>query len=98
MKRFLFLLAIVLAAWAYGRHQAAEPEPQFFARPAAAAYPAEQAEPSGPSDAKFACEGKTHCTEMRSCEEAKYYLAHCPWPKMDGDGDGIPCEDQWCGH
>ncbi|MBP6719887.1 MAG: excalibur calcium-binding domain-containing protein [Rhodoferax sp.] len=35
---------------------------------------------------------------MRSCEEAKYFLAHCPGVKMDGDGDGIPCEEQLCGH
>ncbi|MGL4477877.1 MAG: excalibur calcium-binding domain-containing protein, partial [Aeromonas veronii] len=22
----------------------------------------------------------------------------CPNTKMDGEGDGIPCENQWCGH
>lgn len=49
----------------------------------------------GPSD--FRCEGKTHCSEMRSCEEAVYYLENCPDTQMDGDGDGVPCESQWCG-
>ncbi|GAA5192049.1 cold shock domain-containing protein [Ferrimonas gelatinilytica] len=44
----------------------------------------------------FRCEGKTYCSEMRSCAEAKFYLANCPGTKMDGDGDGIPCERQWC--
>ncbi|MFM9834659.1 MAG: cold shock domain-containing protein [Methylophilaceae bacterium] len=46
----------------------------------------------------FQCAGKTRCTEMSSCEEAKFYLNNCPGTIADGDGDGIPCEDQWCGH
>lgn len=46
----------------------------------------------------FQCSGKSHCSEMSSCEEAVYYLKHCPGTIMDGDGDGLPCEDQWCGH
>ena len=46
----------------------------------------------------FKCSGKTHCSQMSSCAEAKYYLNHCPGTIADGDGDGIPCEDQWCGH
>jgi hypothetical protein len=33
---------------------------------------------------------------MTSCEEAKYFLNHCPNTKMDGDRDGVPCEQQWC--
>lgn len=45
----------------------------------------------------FRCEGKTRCSQMRSCEEAKFYLQNCPDTKMDGDGDGVPCESQWCG-
>ncbi|MCL2918494.1 excalibur calcium-binding domain-containing protein [Shewanella litorisediminis] len=46
----------------------------------------------------FRCEGKTHCSEMRSCAEATFYQNNCPGTKMDGDNDGIPCESQWCGH
>lgn len=53
--------------------------------------------PSAPPE-KFDCQGKNHCTQMTSCAEAQFTLTHCPWPQMDGDGDGIPCEDQWCGH
>lgn len=29
---------------------------------------------------------------MNSCSEAKLFLKHCPGMEMDGDGDGIPCE------
>jgi cold shock CspA family protein len=45
----------------------------------------------------FVCEGKQHCSEMRSCEEAQFYVANCPNTKMDGDFDGRACEDE-CGH
>lgn len=45
---------------------------------------------------RFSCDGRQYCSQMRSCEEAKYFLANCPDPKMDGDRDGIPCEEQWC--
>lgn len=44
----------------------------------------------------FKCDGRTHCSQMTSCSEAKYFLSRCPNVKMDGDGDGIPCEDQFC--
>ncbi|CAK1747938.1 cold shock domain-containing protein [Vibrio crassostreae] len=46
----------------------------------------------------FSCQGKTHCSEMLSCDEAKFYLANCPNVKIDGDRDGIPCESQFCSH
>ncbi len=47
-------------------------------------------------ESEFSCQGKQYCSEMRSCEEAKYYLSNCPNTKMDGDHDGVPCESQWC--
>jgi len=48
------------------------------------------------SDSNFRCAGKTHCSHMNSCEEAKFYLRNCPGVKIDGNHDGIPCEKQWC--
>ena len=41
------------------------------------------------------CDGRTHCSHMRSCSDAKAHM-HCPGAAMDGDRDGIPCERQWC--
>lgn len=38
------------------------------------------------------CGTKKHCSEMTSCEEAKFYLASCGAKLLDGDADGIPCE------
>ncbi len=43
----------------------------------------------------FQCQGKVWCTEMTSYAEAVFYLRNCPGTKMDGDGDGIPCERQF---
>jgi len=44
------------------------------------------------------CDGRKYCSQMTSCEEATWFLQHCPGMKMDGEGDGVPCERQWCGH
>ncbi|WP_298146868.1 cold shock domain-containing protein [uncultured Acinetobacter sp.] len=43
----------------------------------------------------YRCDGRTHCSEMRSYEEAKFFIHNCPGTKMDGDGDGEPCERQF---
>jgi hypothetical protein len=40
----------------------------------------------------FTCAGKRRCGEMTSCEEAKFYLTVCGVTRLDGDGDGVPCE------
>ena len=52
--------------------------------------------PSVTSPSSYKCDGRTHCSQMRSCAEAKYFIQNCPNTKMDGDSDGIPCENQWC--
>jgi endonuclease YncB( thermonuclease family) len=38
------------------------------------------------------CAGKRYCNEMASCEEAKFYLSQCGLSRLDGDGDGVPCD------
>lgn len=44
----------------------------------------------------FMCDGRQHCSQMTSCREAKDFLKNCPDMKIDGDRDGIPCEDTLC--
>lgn len=46
----------------------------------------------------YRCDGRKRCSQMTSCDEAKFFLNTCPGTQMDGDGDGIPCEQQWCGY
>ena len=48
------------------------------------------------SASSFTCDGRKHCSQMTSCAEATYFVQHCPNTKMDGNNDGIPCEQQWC--
>jgi len=65
--------------------------------PQRVAQPVSQAEPVArdlPPSAR--CDGRTMCSQMTSCEEAKFFLKNCPGTQMDGDGDGVPCETQWC--
>jgi uncharacterized protein (TIGR03437 family) len=38
------------------------------------------------------CGSKTTCGEMISCAEALFYLHECKVTRLDGDGDGVPCE------
>ena len=45
--------------------------------------------------AGFRCDGRQHCSQMNTLQEAAYFLQHCPDTRMDGDGDGQPCETQF---
>lgn len=51
---------------------------------------------AAPTPLGFKCDGRQHCSQMTSCNEAKLFLKNCPGVQMDGDGDGVPCEQQWC--
>lgn len=62
----------------------------------ATSRPSAAAEPVSPQAESSRCDGRTTCSQMTSCAEAKYFLAHCPGVTMDGDHNGIPCERQWC--
>ncbi|MBK6470361.1 MAG: cold shock domain-containing protein [Betaproteobacteria bacterium] len=61
--------------------------------PAGKAAPAEAAPAQTP---RFSCDGRQYCSQMTSCAEATFFLKNCPGTQMDGDNDGVPCEEQWC--
>jgi len=96
--RYLIVLLLIAAAWGGYRHfHASEPVPMtpiaVTATPSAA-----PSTPALPTPApSFSCDGRQHCSEMRSCEEATFFIRNCPDTKMDGNNDGVPCESQWCG-
>jgi cold shock CspA family protein len=49
------------------------------------------------SHLEFQCRPeKNSCSKMTSCAEALFHQERCRVPDMDGDRDGIPCEQQWC--
>ena len=45
------------------------------------------------STQNFTCDGRQHCSQMTSKDEAIFFINNCPNTKMDGDGDGKPCEN-----
>jgi cold shock CspA family protein len=105
------VLAIALGAFGYSRFQRALPpqlQPEATAVEGATTQPSISAPLSTPTLPRFTCDGRTHCSQMTSCSEAKFFLANCPGTQMDGGGgrgrrgrgggDGIPCEQQWCTH
>jgi cold shock CspA family protein len=92
LPRSLVVLALCaggIGVYGWQRYQAAPP-PEVPITPSTAALQIQGA-------ARYACRGKQHCSQMTSCEEATFYLKNCPDVKIDGDGDGVPCEEQWCG-
>lgn len=48
--------------------------------------------PEEPASESFQCGAKRVCGEMNSCAEANYHLDQCGLSRLDGDGDGVPCE------
>jgi len=94
---FLLTVVIFAAAWTiYSRYWThAPPLPPGISQPQPEPLES-QSDPSDSERSPFRCDGRTYCSQMTSCAEAKYFLAHCPNVKMDGDHDGIPCERQWC--
>ncbi len=82
----VIVLALLIAAGAYGARRFV-PSQNFQDIHFKEQTPRAQA---------FKCEGKIRCSEMNSCEEARFYLDSCPGVQIDGDGDGVPCETQWC--
>lgn len=111
MTRLILVLLLGVLAWKVFDHhrsratytEAAAP----IAAPFAAALLAEPVAPRppearlapAPADAAraYRCDGRTHCSQMHSCAEATFFLQNCPGVKMDGNHDGTPCEQQWCG-
>lgn len=42
---------------------------------------------------EYSCGTKQFCTEMNNCDEAMYYYEACNVSSLDGDKDGVPCEE-----
>ena len=87
MKNLVIVIGIALLGWiGYSEYQSYKLDTEM--RDTAPSY--------STMTSDFECDGRIHCSEMTSCEEATYFIQHCPNAKMDGDYDGVPCERQWC--
>ena len=95
----IVLLVVLLGMGVYGynaysKHQmrmSLQQQPMSSGHNVDAPIPA-----TAPAAPTFGCDGRRHCSQMTSCAEAKYFINHCPGTMMDGDNDGIPCEQDLC--
>jgi hypothetical protein len=98
MRKLLVLLVLGVLAWqGYSAYQARAGGE--FADDSDSSETAQLLDQEAASDTRgpYHCDGRVYCSQMTSCEEAEFFLANCPGVKMDGGGDGVPCEKQWCG-
>src|SRR5664279_1425206 len=110
MKKLILIVILVAVGWqSYSKSQSreiapadareeiqvADSSPPAQLRVDEPATPAPYSPPvETTSSHTFSCDGRTYCSQMTSCEEATYFLRNCPDTKMDGDHDGVPCEQQ----
>lgn len=87
-------VAVVLSLVVYGygkySHRFAVPENDEASQEVIAVHSNENTLSS------FHCDGRKYCSQMTSCGEATFFLRNCPGVEMDGNHDGVPCEQQWC--
>lgn len=97
MRKLLVVVVAAVLGWqwfkGYHRESAVVGEPELAQAQDSVAFLLTQ---SNDQRSTFVCDGRERCSQMTSCAEATYFLKHCPDTKMDGDKDGMPCEDQWC--
>lgn len=90
-KLVIFLVVIAALLYVYDSYV-----PQENKAADIVTSPAELISPASDVEPQFRCDGRTHCSQMTSCAEATHFLRNCPGAEMDGNGDGEPCEQQWC--
>lgn len=78
--------------WALPAHQIMPPWDWRHADKSASQTSGVKANALNQNSGEFSCRGKRYCREMGSCAEAKFYLHKCGLSRLDGDGDGVPCE------
>jgi cold shock CspA family protein len=101
VKKIALVLLVAVGVYGYGQYSkrisAYRPAAEIgeLVRPVVAPEPVPVPVQQQPA-LSFRCDGRQHCSQMTSCAEATFFLKNCPGVKMDGDGDGIPCEEQFC--
>ena len=89
MKKTVIIFLIALGAWSYYIKNGG------FINFKSDSFDDDQSVLSQNNSSKFKCDGRQHCSQMSSYEEAVFFYNNCPDTKMDGDHDGIPCERQF---
>ncbi|MBE2190071.1 MAG: excalibur calcium-binding domain-containing protein [Candidatus Kapabacteria bacterium] len=82
MKNIIVIAIVVAIGW-YGNYLYKERDSTDFV----------QSSSTDLANSNFKCDGRVHCSQMTSRAEAEFFVRNCPNTKMDGDRDGVPCEN-----
>ena len=97
MKKLLLVILLAFAGWKMytEKLQPQTPTITSYGDSGTSQVSSSRVTPTPPTPPKpnFSCDGRQHCSQMRSRAEAEFFTRHCPNTKMDGDRDGIPCEN-----
>jgi len=91
MKKLIIMAIVTYGGWKiYQDHFQGS---SVFPGTAQVSLPSRPVQVSSSSSARFRCDGRQYCSQMTSRAEAEFFTRNCPNTKMDGDHDGIPCEN-----
>lgn len=89
-------MALLVVAGVYGYAQYSKRVSVYVPADAGESLVRPAAQSPQPALSNYRCDGRQHCSQMTSCAEATFFLKNCPGVQMDGNHDGVPCEQQWC--
>ncbi|WP_438862744.1 excalibur calcium-binding domain-containing protein [Neptunicella sp.] len=92
LKKLLIIALVLFVGWKYVNQSTNKPV-EVQHKPVAYVKPVVKQTVPTPPKQNFTCDGRQYCSQMTSRAEAVYFIKHCPKTKMDGDHDGIPCEN-----
>lgn len=95
MKKLIVIAFVMLLAWDYQTRNSSSSTPDSMAGTTPASVSSRWGSSEDAYRPDYRCDGRQHCSQMGSFEEAQFFLANCPNVKMDGDHDGVPCERQF---
>ncbi len=87
LKKFILIVLVGFGAWKFYSEKVDNSSSMPVSGESYRQAPAQSAQ------SRFSCDGRQHCSQMTSRAEAEFFTRNCPNTKMDGDRDGIPCEN-----
>jgi predicted negative regulator of RcsB-dependent stress response len=90
VKKLIVFALLAFAGWNYYQKNTYATPAGYQA--ASSSFEVNAARATQPAQG-FSCDGRQHCSQMSLRAEAEYFIKSCPNTKMDGDNDGIPCEN-----
>ena len=88
VKRVIILTFVALVGW--------QVYSQYRAGAFASLMPAQSTAADAAPPTDFKCDHRTHCAQMTSCAEAKFFRKNCTDADLEIDNAGVPCPHRWC--